>query len=152
MVMPTRYTRDLWDVLCDRIACGESLRSITRDPTMPDLKSIWRILSGTVAQIPQDEYEHLTNRYSAARACQADTLREDIQEISDNLISIDEAGQEVTRDANAINASRVRIDARKWIAERQAPRKWGNKMELSGPDGGPLQVSVVNYCTDTVPK
>ena len=150
--LETTYTPELWDTICERIASGESLRAITRDPTMPDWSTVWRWMSGHVIAIPDNERERMWIAYRACREIQADALREDIQDLGDQLISKDGAGQEVTRDANAINAARVRIDARKWIAERQNPRRWGNKQEISGPDGGPLQVSVINYSTDTVPK
>lgn len=40
--------------------------------------------------------------------------------------------------------SRLRIDARKWLASKLAPKKSGDKLaaEVSGPDGGPIQQSL----------
>jgi len=36
---------------------------------------------------------------------------------------------------------RLRVDSRKWLASKLAPKKYGEKVsaELSGPDGGPIQ-------------
>jgi hypothetical protein len=43
----------------------------------------------------------------------------------------------------------LRIDARKWYASKLAPKKYGEKTqtELSGPDGAPLNVSLIDYST-----
>jgi hypothetical protein len=46
----------------------------------------------------------------------------------------------------AVARSRLRIDARKWLASKLAPKKYGDKIDatLSGPDGGPVQ-NTVNF-------
>jgi hypothetical protein len=40
-----------------------------------------------------------------------------------------------------VDRSRLMMDARKWLASKLAPKKYGDKVEaqLSGPDGGPIQ-------------
>ena len=42
----------------------------------------------------------------------------------------------------AIQRSRLRVDARKWLLSKLAPKKYGDKIEttLQGPDGGAIQV------------
>ena len=49
----------------------------------------------------------------------------------------------------AVARSRLRIDARKWLASKLAPKKYGDKIDatLSGPDGGPIQTEhlIVEY-------
>jgi len=49
----------------------------------------------------------------------------------------------------AVARSRLRIDARKWLASKLAPKKYGDKIDatLSGPDGGPIQTenTIVEY-------
>jgi len=44
-----------------------------------------------------------------------------------------------------VDRSRLMIDARKWLASKLAPKKYGDKVsaELSGPDGGPIQESLI---------
>ena len=43
-----------------------------------------------------------------------------------------------------IQRSRLRVDSRKWLASKLAPKKYGDRLaaELSGPDGGPIQNNV----------
>jgi len=45
----------------------------------------------------------------------------------------------------AVARSRLRIDARKWLASKLAPKKYGDKVaaELSGPDGGPIREALI---------
>lgn len=57
------------------------------------------------------------DRYEDAQRQAADALAEEIIEISDT-----------EKDANR---SRVRVDARKWLAGKFLPRKYGDRLELS---------------------
>jgi hypothetical protein len=57
--------------------------------------------------------------YARAKEDSADVNADEIREISDNL---DEDP----------NSRRVRIDARKWIAAKLKPRKYGDKIEIGG--------------------
>jgi hypothetical protein len=40
---------------------------------------------------------------------------------------------------DTVDRSRLMMDARKWLASKLAPKKYGDKVsaEVSGPDGGP---------------
>ena len=40
-----------------------------------------------------------------------------------------------------LDRSRLMVDARKWLASKLAPKKFGDKIDatLSGPDGEPIQ-------------
>jgi len=69
-------------------------------------------------------------RYARARAAQAHALAADAVRIADT-----------EKDA-AIG--RNRIDARKWLAARIDPANYGDKLkqEHSGPDGGPIPMSI----------
>jgi hypothetical protein len=45
-------------------------------------------------------------------------------------------------DQEHINRSRLRIDARKWLLSKLAPRKYGDKLELTGlPAAPPVQTA-----------
>jgi hypothetical protein len=47
-----------------------------------------------------------------------------------------------------VQAARLALDARKWFASKVAPRRYGDKLEqkveLSGPGGGPIQVEALH--------
>lgn len=38
--------------------------------------------------------------------------------------------------------SRLRVDTRKWYLSKLAPKRYGDKIELSGPDGQPIQAGI----------
>src|SRR5688572_9232829 len=52
----------------------------------------------------------------------------------------DENGNERT-DNEVVARSRLRVDARKWLAGKMAPKKYGDKLmaEHTGKDGGPIE-------------
>ena len=68
--------------------------------------------------------------YARARELQgeaeADQIRDVMQDVRDG-----------TLDANQ---ARVLIDAHKWRAAHLSVRVWGEKVEHTGPEGGPLQI------------
>ena len=51
-------------------------------------------------------------------------------------------------DQEHIQRSRLRFDARRWLLSKALPKIYGDKLELGGPDGGPIQVSVVKFTED----
>ena len=60
--------------------------------------------------------------YARAHADRADTLVDDMLEIADELRS--------ATDLVEVMAAKVRIDTRKWIAERMRPDKYGTKLQV----------------------
>jgi hypothetical protein len=60
--------------------------------------------------------------YSRAHEDRADTLVEDMLDIADDLAN--------KSDMVAVMAGKLRIETRKWIAERMRPTKYGAKIEV----------------------
>lgn len=58
-----------------------------------------------------------------------DAIAEQTMEISDDL----------TEDANS---RRVRIDTRKWLLSKLAPKKYGDRIEIAGDKENPLEVNI----------
>ena len=46
------------------------------------------------------------------------------------------------------NRDRLRVDTRKWVASKMKPKKYGDKVELSGPGGGPITIAAVDLSDD----
>lgn len=140
---PTDYTEELGRSICVRLAEGESIRGICRDDLMPSRTTVFNWLL-------DDKYSAFLDQYEKSREIQAETLADEITDIADNstndymirLYGDDE--KEVINPEN-IQRSRLRIDARKWIASKLKPKKYGekNQMELSGPNGGPIPFSKI---------
>lgn len=112
----------LADEICERIANGESLRSICKDDYMPDASSVYRWL---------DVYEDFREQYAHARAKQADTYADQIVMIADT--------------ADDHNKARLQIDARKWVAAKLLPKKYGERTTTTHEGGDkPVEIREVS--------
>jgi hypothetical protein len=103
------------DAVCDRIAEGESLRSISRSLGM----NARRVLDWIEADVGR------TAQYARAREAQADYFAEEIVELSDMAIG---------KSSAEVQARRLAVDARKWVASKLLPKKYGDRIatEISG--------------------
>ncbi|ABX34581.1 putative terminase small subunit protein [Delftia acidovorans SPH-1] len=140
------FNEDIATKLCDRIAAGESLRKICTDPKMPSMATVMRWLG-------KPENAAFREQYACARDAQADKLVEEMLEIADEECTMvrsdkhgskDDDGQgntEVVFDATAVARNKLRVDARKWVASKMAPKKYGDKVtqEVVGAGGGPVE-------------
>lgn len=132
---PSDYTAEVTAAICERLGLGESLRQICADESMPGKSTVMRWLH---------DHKEFRDQYARAREDQAEHWAEEIIQISDdgtNDTQTDEVGHErVNQDV--IARSRLRVDTRKWLMARMAPKKYGDKVvqEHTGPDGGPVQV------------
>lgn len=146
---PTDYCKEIADLICERIADGESLRAICRDADMPARSTVFRWLS------LEDGFSDL---YARAKEEAAELFAEEIVEIADEREgkAIMGDGQEVAVvfDSTAVARNRLRIDARKWVAAKLKPRKYGDKLqqEVTGPNGSPLGPAVIVIPPDMSPS
>lgn len=124
---PSGYTKEIGDEICERLSDGESLRAICRDDHMPSKAAVFRWLY--VNQTFRDQY-------ARAKEEQADSLADDILDIADdgrNDTYVDDEGNKKV-DFDVIQRSRLRVDARKWIASKLKPKVYGDRIqqEISG--------------------
>ena len=85
------------------------------------------------------ENEAFRTLYTRAKEESADTLADEIIDLSDTELPLDEHGHV---DNGAVQQLRLRVEARKWVAAKLKPRKYGDRVtqEHSGPGGAPIQV------------
>lgn len=140
---PTVYSDQLINEICERIADGESLRTICADDDMPGKSTVF----GWLADPAHEEFR---TKYALAREAQADALVDEMTDIADDgsndWMEKKNADGEVIgwmENGEAIRRSALRISARQWIAEKLKPKKYGSKLALTDGEGGPLQVNVV---------
>lgn len=120
--------------VCDRIANGESLIKICKSEGMPKKNTV-------LAWVIEDA--EFSNQYARAREAQADHYLDEIVEISDQSAldtEIDPAsGNEVTNH-EVIQRARLRVDTRKWVMSKLAPKKYGDKLIHSGDPANPVSM------------
>ena len=138
MARPSIYSLDLIDRICERLAGGESLVAICEDDEMPARSTVFKWL---------DENKEFSDRYVRAREAQADLLAEEIIKISDDGLNDTYEIEPGVRGVNhdVIARSRLRVDARKWMASKLAPKKYGDKVtnEHVGANGGDIVTRIV---------
>lgn len=142
---PSSYTQEIGDEICERMSEGESLRSICSSPGFPNRASVFRWLHSN---------EVFRSQYARAREEQAETLADEIINIADDGLNdtyIDDDGNKRTNQ-DVIARSRLRVDARKWIASKLKPRVYGDKLlqELTGPGGGAIGIKIEKIITDPI--
>ena len=145
---PTTYDINLADIICERLAGGESMRSVSRDESMPAMSTLFKWLR---------EHEEFSQQYAKAKEESADALVEDMLDIADNQVSnpliVDgnpvEVNGEIVKvvDSASVNHARLRVDTRKWSASKLKPKKYGDKVqqEHTGSNGGPIQLQQISF-------
>lgn len=117
---PTIYTSELGDKICSRIAEGETVLSISRDPEMPHSSTIYDWAYSN---------EEFSDKYAKARERQAEHYFDEIVEIADekhNDVSYDDEGN-ARPNGEVVNRSRLRVDTRKWYLSKVLPKKFADK-------------------------
>ena len=135
---PTDYSTELTDAICERLSNGESLRSICSLENMPKKTTVFRWLN---------IHKDFNDQYARAREEQAETLADEIISIADDGLNdtyVDENGNKRT-EQDVIARSRLRVEARKWVASKLKPKKYGDKIEIAGDPKNPLSpILIVN--------
>lgn len=111
--------RAICDEICYQVAHGSNLHrlcEIDADHKYPDLRTVYRWLDTDVA---------FAQAYARARESRADARADRIDEISQQVIDGELDPQ----------AARVVIDAEKWQAAHEQPRKYGDKIGVGQADG-----------------
>lgn len=125
----TVYSEEIAAAICERLADGESLRSICRDDAMPAKSTVFEWLA-------DPDREDFRTKYAYAREAQADSLVDEMTDISDDGSNdwMEKNFGEDTRwveNGEALRRSALRISTRQWIAEKLRPKKYGNKLDLN---------------------
>ena len=130
---PTKYSPELAAEILTRIAEGESLHKITKEAGMPSHSSVylWLML-----------YPDFSDKYACAREEQAETLADEIVAIADEPPAevIDDKGVSRT-DSGWVTWQKNRVDARKWVAAKLKPKKYGERTTLAGDKDNPVEVN-----------
>lgn len=133
---PSVYTLEMADKICALLAIGTPLTKIAKEDWCPSLVTLYSWLRTNDAFLKM---------YTRAKEDAADTLADEIISISDdgsNDTYVDENGFKRT-DTDVIARSKLRVEARKWVAAKLKPRKYGDKLAVGGDaDGDPIMHSM----------
>jgi hypothetical protein len=115
----SNYSREISEIICDRMSNGESLRSICRDPDMT-------ISEGGVRGWAVRNVDGFGDRYRAARLLLMDYWADEIVDIADDS-ELDPRDRQ------------IRTSVRQWIMSKVS-RHYGDKVQIGGDPESPLQI------------
>ena len=77
----------------------------------------------------------LAERYARAREDLIERIAQQTIEIADAPVGTTDRGG---MDSAAVQTQRLQVDTRKWLLSKLAPKRYGEKLELSGDPAAPL--------------
>jgi hypothetical protein len=124
---PSDYSFELSEEICLRLSYGEGLVKICKDPLMPHRSTVIRWIA---------KHPDFCDRYALAREAQADYLLEELIDIADDKENdtYEDAKGNIRVDHENVNRSRLRVDTRKWVISKLAPKKYGDRVDLATTD------------------
>lgn len=135
----SKYTPELADFILEKLAEGISLREICRvHEQVPD--------ESTVRKWAIDDVQGFGPRYTKAREIGYHSMADELFDIADDgrndwMDRTNSRSGETDRvpDNEHMNRSRLRVDTRKWFLSKVLPKIYGDKIAVTGADGGPVQ-------------
>lgn len=122
-----RFSQTVADQICGRMAEGETLRQVCRDPAMPARSTVYRWLS---------KESLFSDQYAQARELLVEAWADEIIDIADDgttdyITKVGRNGAEYEAvDQEHIQRSRLRVDARRWLLSKLNPGQYGDHMEV----------------------
>lgn len=124
MGRPTKYKQSVVRGICLRLMTGQSLNEICRLDQYPHKQTVLNWLH---------KYPDFFDQYRRAREIQQEHHLDEMLEIADDstndyMIRQSQNGDEYEQfNSEHVQRSKLRIDTRKWIMERMAPKQYGSK-------------------------
>lgn len=120
----SQWGDDTREVILDKIAEGKSLRDICSAEGMPSESLVrkWAV-----------QNEDFGAQYARAREAGMEALADEILDIADSQegdILTTEDGREIVNH-DAIQRAKLRVDTRKWLMSKIAPKRYGDKLDLN---------------------
>lgn len=122
-----KFSQELFDSICDEIANSD--KGLVTICKSKDLNA-----NSFYEWVANDKV--LGEKYARARELQAEYLSDQIIEIADDgtndYMTITKGDMEYNvEDKEVTNRSKLRVEARKWKASKLAPKKYGDKLDLT---------------------
>ena len=135
---PTKYTDELVDEICTRVANGTPLREICREEGKPAWTTFYNWINADKA---------LFERFSRARELGTDAIAEDAIAILDAIPERIDGGR---MDSAYVQWQKNRVEMRLKLLAKWNPRKYGDRQVLAGDPDAPLEVVHSTVLDDTI--
>lgn len=130
--------------ICEHIAAGFSLRSWILEPeqSRPTFSTIFAWLESD---------EAFRTKYARAREVQAEVLVDEMQDIVDDsandyMLKKNKDGSDyVAMNEEHLARTKMRLEQRRWFAEKLLPKKYGTKADLLGGVNGRVKAVTIDF-------
>ncbi len=116
---PSIYSNELADLICERLACGESLRSICDDENFPNRVTVIRWLA---------KDDNFATKYARAREIQAHVWVDDMYETAKTEPERNPLTGAI--DSASVAHIRNRVATMQWLATKLNPKRYGDRMNM----------------------
>ncbi len=166
---PTKFTVELGIQVLERLRDGDSITSICNSSMeMPTVATFWHWTNGDLGAP-----EGFKKEYEAARRAQASTMAAQTLDIAESLDENARRNAELEAEAvvssggderdirramfrskkRSVEAAKEQIKARRWMAGRMHPQRWGDRMQVdhATPDGA-VKIDLTKLSDDQLEK
>lgn len=121
------FTTELASTICERISDGATQRELCSSDDMPGRSTLQRWIR---------DNEAFRSQYARAMEARADYWAEELLEIADDgrndWMTRTYGDQEIdVPNPEVIARSKLRIETRKWLMGKAAPKKYGEKVDVT---------------------
>ena len=152
---PTIYSQNISSYILEEIMNGRGVKEICAAKNMPAFRTVFGWLNIKSPSFQKD----FLKAYISAREIQAELMADEIKSIADNdktrLLTDtvrDKKGEIVTQrttEKDTVAARALKIESRRWLASHLLPRKFSDKLQVTGAGGKDLIPSktelIVNF-------
>lgn len=134
---PSKYSPEIADEICQRLSEGEPLRQICRDERMPAWQKIYEwmmkdeVLSGAIAHARDMGYDAM------AEEC---LIIADTPQLGQAQV-MDDKGSRITIE-DMLGHRKLQIETRLKLLAKFNPKKYGDKVQVSGDPENPMQTKI----------
>ncbi len=136
---PDKFTEAIAKEICERLSTGEPLAWICKDEHMPAVRTVsgWK-----------DAHPDFKANFARAREEGFDAIAADCLQIADDgtndYMTITKGDESYNvEDREVTNRSKLRVETRLKLLAKWHPKKYGDKLELSGDKDNPLVVQQI---------
>lgn len=128
---PSKYTPELVSEICERLSVGEPLAQICREDHMP---------SDTTVRNWMNEDKAISSDIARARVAGFDYLASQCLQIAESPPERTATG---SIDTGSVQHAKLRIETRLKLLAKWDPKRYGEKLELSGDSENPLRIETI---------
>ena len=138
------YSKEISIQICEKLMRGKGIKEICTGRDMPAFRTVFGWLNSESPSFQSD----FLKAYITAREVQAEMMADEIKAIADDdktrtLTDVvrNKNGEIIsprTVEKDTVGARALKIESRKWLAAHLKPRKFSDKLQLTGADGKDL--------------